>query len=83
MAIKTIQLSQLATELQKTLNDCADSGDTVVVELPDQRLVAIQSLDTLEEEGLVEELLESNSDFQAMVSKSKNSKRKVFALDQQ
>jgi len=48
MAIKTIPLSRLETDLKKTLNECADSGQTVVVEMPDQRLLAIQSLDPLE-----------------------------------
>ena len=38
MAIKTIPLSSLEADLKKTLNECADSGDTVVVEMPDQRL---------------------------------------------
>ena len=42
MAIKTIPLSRLETELTKTLYECAESGDTVVVEMPDQRLLAIQ-----------------------------------------
>jgi len=45
MAIKTIPLSLLETDLRKTLNECAESGETVVVEMPDQRLLAIQSLD--------------------------------------
>ncbi len=45
MPIKTIPLSRLQTDLKKTLIECADSGETVVVEMPDQRLLAIQSLD--------------------------------------
>jgi len=32
-------------DLKKTLNECADSGEILVVELPDQRLLAIQALD--------------------------------------
>ena len=35
MAIKTIPLSRQETALKKTLNECADSGETVVVEMPD------------------------------------------------
>jgi hypothetical protein len=42
MAIKTMPLSRLETDLLKTLTECAGSGQTLVVELPDQRLVAIQ-----------------------------------------
>ena len=32
MAIKTIPLSRLEADLKKTLNECADSGQTVIVE---------------------------------------------------
>jgi len=35
IAIKTIPLSRLETDLKKTLNECADSGEAVVVEMPD------------------------------------------------
>jgi hypothetical protein len=45
MAIKTIPLSRLETELAKSLNDCAESGETLVVEMPDHRLLTIQALD--------------------------------------
>jgi hypothetical protein len=78
MAIKTIPLSRLATELEKTLNECADTGETVVAERSDQRLLAIQSLDPREDDSLMDELLESNPEFQALVAKSKSSPRKPF-----
>ena len=42
MAIKTISLSRLEADLTQTLNECAASGQTLVVEMPDQRLLAIQ-----------------------------------------
>ena len=42
MAIKTIPLSRLEMELKKTLDECAESGDTIVVEMPNQRLLSIQ-----------------------------------------
>ena len=80
MAIKTIPLSRLETDLKKTLNECADSGETVVVEMPDQRLLAIQSLDPQEDDTLIDELLASNPEFQALVAKSKASPRKPFAV---
>lgn len=35
MVIKTIPLSRLKTNLEKTLDECVDSGQTLVVELPD------------------------------------------------
>jgi hypothetical protein len=48
MPIKTIPLSRLETDLKTTLNECADSGRTLVVELPDERFVAIQPLGAAE-----------------------------------
>ncbi len=61
MAIKTIPLSRLETELEKkSLNECADTGETVVVELSDQRLLAIHSLDPREDDSLLDELIQSS-----------------------
>jgi hypothetical protein len=71
-------LSLLETDLKRTLNECAESGETVVVEMPDQRLLAIQSLDPHEDDRLTDELLASNPKFQALVAKSKASRRKPF-----
>ena len=78
MAIKTIPLSRLEADLRGTLNECADSGEAVVVELPDQRLIAIQPLDPSEDDSLMDELLESIPTFRALVAKSKASPRKPF-----
>jgi hypothetical protein len=83
MAIKTIPLSLLETDLKKTLNDCVESGETVVVEMPDQRLLAIRPLDAQEDDALMDDLLASNSKFQALVAKSKASPRKPFVLRDQ
>ncbi len=79
MGIKTIPLSHLETDLKRTLNECAESGETVVVELPDQRLLAIQTLEPQEDDTLMDELLASNPKFQALVEKSKGAQRKPFA----
>ena len=78
MAIKTILLSTLETDLKKTLNDCAESGDTLVVEMPDHRLLAIHLLDPQEDDNLMDELLSTNPQFQSLVGKSKASPRKPF-----
>ncbi len=80
MAIKTIPLNLLEMDLKKTLNECADSGETVVVELPDQRLLSIQPLDSQEDDSLIDELIASNPEFQALVANSKASARKPFVL---
>jgi hypothetical protein len=83
MAIKTIPLSRLETDLRKTLNECAETGETVVVEMPDQRLLAIQSLDPQEDDTLMDELLAANPKFQQLVEKSKRSPRKPFLTGEQ
>ncbi len=78
MAIKTIPLSRLEMDLRGTLNECAESGQTVVVEMPGQRLLAIQSLEPQEDDSLIDELLACHPKFQALVAKSKASPRKPF-----
>jgi hypothetical protein len=83
MAIKTIPLSRLEADLTKTLNDCADSGDTVVVEMPDQRLVTIQGLEPQEDDDLMNQLLATDPKFQALVTKSKGSPCKPFSRGEQ
>jgi hypothetical protein len=83
MAIKTIPLSRLEADLKRTLNECAASGETVVVEMPDHRLLAIQSLDPHDDDNLIDELLASNPEFQALVAKSKASPRKPFVAREQ
>jgi hypothetical protein len=79
MGIKTIQLSRLEANLRETLSECADSGQALVVELPDHRLIAIQGLEAGEDDSLVDDLLASNPAFQALVAKSKAGPRKPFA----
>ena len=80
MDIKTIPLSRLETNLQATLVECADSGQAVIVKLPDQRLIAIQALEAGEDDSLADDLLQSNPEFQAMVAKSKAGLRRPFPL---
>ncbi len=78
MGIKTIPLSRLEADLRATLSECADSGQAVVVELPDHRPIAIQALEAGEDDSLVDDLLQSNPAFQALVAKSKAGPRKSF-----
>ena len=54
-------------------------GETVVVEMPDQRLVAIQPLEPQEDDTLMDDLLASNPRFQALVTNSKASRRKTYS----
>ncbi|HET6883086.1 MAG TPA: hypothetical protein VFI31_23155 [Pirellulales bacterium] len=44
--MKTIPLSRLAANLNETLTECAESGETLVIELPNQRLLANLSIQT-------------------------------------
>jgi hypothetical protein len=81
VGIKTIPLSRLEADSRGTLNECADSGQALVVELPDHRLVAIQALDPSEDDDLTSELLETNAAFRALVAKSKAGPRKPFVAD--
>ena len=78
MPIKTIPLSRLETHLRQTLSECADTGEALVVELPDRRLVAIQPVSSGEDDSLVDELLKSNQEFQDLVNRSSVSLRKPF-----
>jgi hypothetical protein len=78
MGIKTIPLSRLETDLRATLSECADTGQAVVVELPDHRLIAIQALEPAEDDSLVDDLLQSNPAFQDLVARSKAGPRKPF-----
>ncbi|MEX2286124.1 MAG: hypothetical protein WD648_03480 [Planctomycetaceae bacterium] len=48
--------------------------------MPDQKLLAIQSLDPQADDHLIDELLASNPKFRALVDKSKNSPLKPFSL---
>ena len=79
MDIEMIPLSQLQTNPHGLLSECCDTGRPLVVELPDHRLVAIQSIEPNDtDDSLVSDLLESNAAFRALVEKSKASPRKQF-----
>lgn len=81
MPMKTIPLNRLAENLDRTLIECAESGETLVIELPNQRLLAVQSLDPQADDELVDELLATNPDFQRLLAESKASPRKAFGDD--
>jgi hypothetical protein len=51
--------------------------------MPDQRLLAIQSLDPDEDDSLIDELLATDPKFQALVAKSKAGPRIPFAPGEQ
>ena len=78
MSIKLIPLSRLEADPRGTLNECLDSGEAMVVELPDHRLVAIQGLEPDEDDDLVRPLDRVESRIPRLVRKSKASPRKPF-----
>jgi hypothetical protein len=82
MDIKTIPLSSLEANLAQTLNECAETGEAVVVELSDHRLLAIHPLDPTEDDSLIDELIASNPRFRALLEKSKSGARKPFPFDE-
>jgi hypothetical protein len=78
MGIKTIPLSSLERDLRATLDECAASGQAVVVQLPDDRMVCIQGLEATGDDALIDDLLASNAAFRALVAKSKAGPAKPF-----
>ncbi len=78
MDTKIIPLSRLETDLLATLNECADTGQAFVIELPGQRHVAIYSLEPDEDDDLVNTLIETNPDFREMLARAKASLTKPF-----
>ena len=82
MDISTIPLSRLQTDAPSLLTECCDSGRTIIVELPNHRLVTIQSIEPDDpDDSLVDELLQSNPSFRALVEKSKGSPRRTFSRE--
>ncbi len=78
MSIKLIPLDRLEADPRGTLNECLDSGQTLVVELPDHRLVSIQGLEPDQDDDLVDRLLASNPSFRALVERAKTGPRRPF-----
>lgn len=63
MPIKRIPLSDLQSDPEATLRECCDSGQTLVVDA---------------DGALIDELIETNPAFRAMLEKSKLSPRRAF-----
>jgi hypothetical protein len=78
MSIKLIPLDRLEADPRGTLNECLDSGQVLVVELPDHRLVSIQGLEPDNDEDLVDRLIASNPSFRALVERSRTGPRRPF-----
>jgi len=68
MTTKVISLDELRQGLDGVLESCSEPGQSVVIELPNQRRVSIQNWD--EDDDLIDRLLENNSEFREMATKS-------------
>jgi len=78
MRIRLIPLSRLEVDPRGTLSECLDSGEALVVELPDHRLVSIRGLEPDEDDDLVDRLIASNPAFRASMERSQASPRRPF-----
>jgi hypothetical protein len=76
MDTKVIRIEELEANLRGNLEKCYNSGEALVVELPGHGLLTIQPAD--EDDDLVNELIEHNEAFRAMLAKSAVSPRKPF-----
>jgi hypothetical protein len=61
-----------------TLSKCVDSVQALFVELPDHRLVCIQSLEPDQDDDLVDRMFESKPSFRKLVAESNASPWKPF-----
>lgn len=76
MTITRITFRNFEANLRKILKEYAKPGDTLIVEMPKQRFLAIQSLDIQGLGSLVDELTTKNTQPQSPVAKPKASARK-------
>ncbi len=76
MDTKVIPLSDFQVDTAGVLNRCYDSGQPVLVELPNRGLVSIQPVES--DDDLVNDLIEHNPAFRALLEKSLASPRVPF-----
>ena len=78
MTTKVISLDELERGLRGVLESCSLPGQSVVIELPNQRRVSIQNWD--EDDDLIDRLLENNAEFRDTAQKSFAGPRRPFPL---
>ena len=79
MDTKVISLSDLQVDPAGVLSRCYDTGQPVVVELPNHGLVSIQPVES--DDDLVNDLIEHNPAFRALLEKSLAGPRVPFPLE--
>jgi hypothetical protein len=78
MDTRVIPLSDLQADPEGVLSRCYDSGQPLVVELPNHGLVSIQPVEP--DDDLTNDLIEHNPAFRALLEKSLASGREPFPL---
>ena len=76
MDTTVIPLSDLQADLEGVLGRCYDSGQPVVVELPNRGLITIQPVEP--DDDLVNELIEHDPRFRELLARSLASPREPF-----
>jgi hypothetical protein len=76
MDTRVIPLSDLRADLEGVLGRCYESGEPLVVELPNRGLVAIRPFDS--DDNLADDLIEHDPAFRELLAKSLASPREPF-----
>ncbi len=79
MNTKVIPLSDLQADPGGVLQRCYDSGETLVVELPDRGPISIRAVE--EDDDLVNQLIEQNPACRELLAKSIASPRETFPFE--
>jgi hypothetical protein len=80
MDTKVIPLRELESDPGGVLRRCYDSGEPLVVALPDHGFVSIRPIE--EDDDLVNQLIEHNPAFRALLAKSIAGAREPFPFDE-
>jgi hypothetical protein len=70
-------------DLTTTLSECAGNGDTLVIQMPDDRLLTVRSLDPTDDQDddLINQLIDHNPAFRAMLERANQGKAVPFEFD--
>ncbi len=78
MDTKVIQLSELQADPEGVLSRCYDSGQSLVIELPNRGLISIQPVEA--DDTLVDDLIAHNPAFRDLLAKSLTSPREEYSF---
>ena len=78
MDTKVIPLSDLQADPEGVLSRCYDSGQSLVIELPNRGLISIQAVES--DDDPVNDLIEHNPAFRAILARSLASPREPYSF---